>query len=85
MIIAKYIFTISVDEEWKRTIQCEMPPHSLTTREWLHQLKYEVDNVYSYCADMYNECNRLLLEVPEEWNNLTDLPVESEKLSTEKQ
>lgn len=79
MIIAKYIFTLSVDEEWKRMIQCEMPPHDLKTKEWLYHLKYEIDNVYSRCVDVYNECNRLLLELQEEWNNSPDLPIESEK------
>lgn len=85
MILAKYIFTISVDEEWKRMIQCEMPPHDITTKEWLYHLKDEVDNVCSYCIDMYTFCKEKLLEFQEEWNTLTDLPVESEKLSTEKQ
>ena len=85
MIIAKYIFTISVDEEWNRTIQCELPPHDLTTREWLLPLKKELLQVYSHILDMYEDCNKMLLEFPEEWNNLTDLHVESEKQSTEKQ
>lgn len=122
MIIAKYIFTISVDEEWKRTIQCEMPPHNLTTREWLISIRNDLLDVYQYFQDMYCECDRLLLDLPEEepyvlmicqtlervkenlwewydveqiskqvfrftkkWSNSTDLPVESEKLSTEKQ
>lgn len=66
---AKYIFIIDVDDEWKRTIHCEMPPHDINTEQWLRVLKYEMDNVYSYCLDMYNDCNKMLLELSNnEWN-----------------
>lgn len=69
MIQCKYIFTIEIDEDWQRTIHCEMPPHKLETEQWLHSLKLELDNVYSYCEDMYNDCNRMLLELSNnEWN-----------------
>ena len=85
MILAKYIFTISVDEEWNRTIQCELPPHDLTTKGGLYRAISEIDNVYSFCVDQYDEYSKIILDFPEEWNNLTDLPIESEKLSTEKQ
>lgn len=63
MIQAKYIFTIEIDEEWKRTINCELPPHDLDTERWLQILRLEIDNVYSYCVDMYNDVNRMLLEL----------------------
>lgn len=85
MILAKYIFTISVDEEWIDKSICEMPPHDLTTREWLLLRKKELLQVYSHILDMYEDCNKMLLEFPEEWNSSNDLPVECEKQSTEKQ
>ena len=62
-----------------------MPPHDLTTKGGLYRAISEIDNVYSYCVDQYDEYNRMLLEFPEEWNNLTDLQVEYEKQSIEKQ
>jgi len=68
MIQAKYIFTISMDDDGKRTIKCEMPPHNLETERWLRSLKLEMDNVYSYCLDMYNDCNRMLLELQGQWS-----------------
>lgn len=68
MIQAKYIFTIGIDDDGKRTIHCEMPPHNLATERWLRSLKLEVDNVYSYCLDMYNDVNKMLLELQEQWN-----------------
>lgn len=68
MIQAKYIFTIEIDNNGKRTINCELPPHNLETEKWLLALKLEMDNVYSYCLDMYNDCNRMLLELEKQWN-----------------
>lgn len=68
MIQAKYIFTISIDDNGKRTINCELPPHDLETEKGLWALKLEIDNVYSYCVDMYNDVNRMLLELQEQWN-----------------
>jgi len=62
MIQAKYIFTIEIDDKGKRTINCELPPHDIKTLWWLVVLKVEIDNVYSYCEDMYNDVNKMLLE-----------------------
>lgn len=62
MIQAKYIFTISIDDNGKRTINCELPPHDLETERWLQILRLEIDNVFSYCVDMYNDVNTMLLE-----------------------
>lgn len=62
MIQAKYIFTIEINDNGKRTINCELPPHDLDTERWLHILRLEIDNVFSYCFDMYNDVNRMLLE-----------------------
>lgn len=69
MIQAKYIFTISIDNDGKRHIQCELPPHDIETEKGLRALKLEMDNVYSYCLDMYNDCNKMLLELSnKQWN-----------------
>lgn len=68
MIQAKYIFTISIDDNGKRTINCELPPHDLETERWLIALEREVSSIYSYCEDMYNDVNRMLLELQEQWN-----------------
>ena len=62
MIQAKYIFTIEIDDDGKRTINCELPPHDIKTLWWLVALKTEIYNVVKYCEDMYNDCNRMLLE-----------------------
>lgn len=85
MIIAKYIFTISVDEEWVKFIDCTCPPYNMWDKKLLIVEKEQLYNVIRYCEELYDECDKILLEVPEEWNNLSDLQVESEKQSTEKQ
>jgi hypothetical protein len=85
MIIAKYIFTISVDEDWKKFIDCTCPPYNVGDKELLILAKEQLYNVIRYCEEMYDNCDKMLLELPEEWNNLTDLPVEYEAPSTGKQ
>ena len=63
MIQAKYVFTIEIDDDGKRTINCELPPHDIKTLWWLVALKTEIYDVVKYCVDMYNDVNRMLLEL----------------------
>ena len=69
MIQAKYIFTIEIDDEWKRTINCELPPHDIKTLWWLKVLKKEIDEVHDYCEIMYEDVHKMLLELSnKQWN-----------------
>jgi len=70
MIQAKYIFTISIDDDWKRTINCELPPHNLETERWLYSLLWEITKVYNYCLTMLNDSNEMLLKLPnKQWKS----------------
>ena len=57
--LAVYKFTITY-QDGKRYIQCEMPPHDINTVEWCTALAMEMDNIYSYCKDMYEESKEMI-------------------------
>lgn len=71
MMLAKFIFTIAVDDDGQRTIQCDMPAHNLETIWWLVELKTESYAIKEFCQDMYDDCNRMLLELQDQWDAKT--------------
>ncbi len=45
-------------------IQCDYTPYNVNTISWVKCLKNDMDNIYSYCKDMFDDANRMLLEFP---------------------
>lgn len=65
--LADYKFRITI-EDGKRMVQCDYPSYNLKTLEWVKALKNDMDNIFSYCKDMYDDANIMLLEIQKQWN-----------------
>lgn len=48
-------------------VQCDYPSYNLKTLEWVKALKNDMDNIFSYCKDMYDDANIMLLEIQKQW------------------
>lgn len=69
MIQAKYIFTISM-EDWKRFIDCEIPPHNLESQKELHIQLLELYGVKSYIDKMITDTQWHLSSLPKDEKNM---------------
>lgn len=65
--IAEYKFRITI-EDGKRMIQCDYPPYNVKTISWVKCLKNDMDNIHSYCKDMFDDASLILLGLEKQWN-----------------
>ena len=61
IVLWEYKFRIYL-ENWKRMIQCDYPPYDLETLWGITTLINDMDNIYSYASDMYNDAKKMLQE-----------------------
>lgn len=59
VIYAQYIFTLSTDGG-KKYIETTVPPYDMTDREWIVALMNDMDNIYSWCKDTFDEWKEIL-------------------------
>jgi len=81
--IAEYKFRITI-EDGKRMVQCDYPPYDVKTISWVKALKRDMDNIYSYCKDMFDDANRILLELSKKDATGNTLPsaIQGEDITT---
>ncbi len=64
IILAQYVFTLSM--KWKKkSIQVEMPPYDVKDKRMILQLMNDMDNIYSWCQDTFEEGKVILSQIYE--------------------